>query len=165
MKVNWKKVVIGAALLVAFAFGRFILYRRSERYVLDNSDQFILYSLLPRSQEGRDGGRIIGRFQRNGVLGQTQVTDPQLKARLVNALFAGISSDGNAADCFNPRHGIRATYNGRTVDVEICFECGAVYFTENGKSNRQFVSQEPQKVFDQALIEAKLPRAEPSIRR
>lgn len=160
--MNWRKVFIGAVLLIAFASGRAVLYSRSERFVLDNSDQFILYSLLPHPPEG--DARIKGKFHRNGILGEAQITDPEQKARLVNALYGGfpsiVSSSVDESACFNPRHGIRATHGGRTVEAEICFECAAVYLHENGKSIKQTVSQEPQKVFDQALIGAKLPLGE-----
>jgi hypothetical protein len=161
MKFNQRKIFIGATLIVALASGHMLSYSRSQRSVLDNSDQFTLYSLLPHPPE--KDVRIHGLFHRNGILGQTQVRDPKLKAQIINALYGGfsnsISSSNNEISCFNPRHGIRAIGNGRTVDVEICFECGAAYFYENGTSSKQSISHEPQKIFDQALVTFHLPFA------
>ncbi len=166
MKVNRRKVFIGAALVVALISGREVLYLKSERSVLDNSDQFILYSLTPRPDPGDK--RIKGLFHRNGVLGQTQITDPKVRAELVDALYdamPGFMEGYGDLDCFNPHHGIRATRGGRTVDAEICFECEAVYFYENGKSwEVPLVSRprnRPRQVFDQALTDAHVPLAAP----
>lgn len=159
--MNKKKAFLVAVLLAAFVAGRAVLYSRSERAVLDNSDQFILYSLMPHPPMG--DRHVKGHFHHEGILGQTLITDPAKKAKLINALyggFPGVFSGYGEHDCFNPRHGIRAKRGGRTVDAEICFECGMVYFSENGQSKRQPVSEEPQKVFDEALREAKLPLGE-----
>ncbi|BCM88646.1 hypothetical protein IAD21_00487 [Abditibacteriota bacterium] len=152
--MTWRKIVIGAALIAVFAVGRYVLYLRSERYVLDHSDQFILYSLTWHSSPDVP---TLGTFQRCGILGQTQITDPELRTNLVNALYGSIRYSGGEASCFNPRHGIHATYGGRTVDAVICFECEQVYFYENGQSNHQLISSEPQGLFNDALTAAHLP--------
>ena len=45
------------------------------------------------------------------------------RARLLNAFYFDASAGPNPSACFIPRHGIRATYRGKTVEVIICFEC------------------------------------------
>lgn len=154
MKLNCTKSVTCGALLLAFVMGRFGLYLRSEKAVLDHSNEFILYSLAPNPTE--KDNRIEGKFYKNGILGETKIVDATLKGRLIDALYGGFPSALGAGKeenaCFRPRHGIRAVGRGRTVDLEICFECGAVTFHENGRSYKRSIDQGPQKVFDQALL-------------
>jgi hypothetical protein len=128
---------------------------------LKTSQQFTLYSLEPKTE-------VIGKiapgeetFHRNKVLGKILITDPEVKAELVNALYRGIAeSDGSASACFNPRHGIRAVKGWRTIDLEICFECSQVHFWENDKGINSATiahTNNPQKVFDQVLKSGKIP--------
>jgi hypothetical protein len=154
MTAKQKKLSIGVTVVVALMAGRFILHSRSQQAVMERSDQFILYSLVPDSQAKV---KTVGTFHRYGVLGQADINDQNLKAQLVKALYNGINQTGDESGCFNPRHGIRAVRGERTVDAVICFECSRVEFYEIGSRNPQLISYEPQKVFDQALNGANLP--------
>jgi len=74
-------------------------------------------------------------------------------------------SDGNGAKCFDPRHGIRATAKGKTVDLVICFECNWVYVYYDNDENRQHVAvttREPQAVLDKTLKDAGVPLPKPA---
>jgi hypothetical protein len=50
--------------------------------------------------------------------------------------------------CFQPRHGIRATHNGRTVELLICFECTPIYVFIDGKEFHTYTADSPQTTFD-----------------
>ncbi len=45
------------------------------------------------------------------------------RSELLQSFFFDASAGPNPSACFIPRHGLRATYKGKTVDVIICYEC------------------------------------------
>jgi len=57
------------------------------------------------------------------VLGRTQVADNYTKAKLIADLVEGLLERVSAANCFFPRHAVRATRPGQAVEMVICFEC------------------------------------------
>jgi hypothetical protein len=95
------------------------------------------------------------------VLGRTVVTDPATRKRLYNSLQSGARWNVPVpAMCFNPRHGIRVTYEGKTFDLVICFECSQVQVWQGESHLTTFiVGQSPERVYDQALRDAGLPLA------
>ena len=56
------------------------------------------------------------------ILGQAQVRSAETRTNLLDALYK-VMGKGDPYACFNPRHGIRAVRNKKTVDLVICFEC------------------------------------------
>ena len=67
-------------------------------------------------------------------------------------------SKGLVAGCFNPRHGIRATAGGKTVELVICYECLSMKVYVDGKAKRAVLTtSSPAIVFNQALKDAKVP--------
>jgi hypothetical protein len=64
------------------------------------------------------------------VPGKTAVKGAKVRAAIVISLdMAHPGERGHrrsllqSAACFNPRHDIRATHEGKTVDLVICYEC------------------------------------------
>lgn len=123
--------------------------------VLENADRFELLSLAPERQQEKSKGEFDGWT----VLGKTLIPDAEGRRRLLAALEKGIKEhDGPVAACFNPRHGVRATHQGKAADLVICFECvqGQVYVA--GKREGGFLTtRSPEPVFDRALRDAKVP--------
>jgi hypothetical protein len=118
--------------------------------VLAHSEEWELYSLFPDENESR----LPERFQGYGVLGKTTVRDPGTRKVLLDALENGAPRyyqwlPGDA--CFSPRHGIHATYRGKSVDLAICFECSHVY---QDKVWQFRTTKAPQPVFDAVLSDA-----------
>ena len=100
------------------------------RAALEKADQFELLSIDPDRQQEKPKDDFHGWK----VLGRTQIKDADTRKKLVAALQKGVGeNDGTVANCFNPRHGIRATHEGKTMDFVICFEClqVQVYAEEN----------------------------------
>ena len=65
-----------------------------------------------------------GAFHDYAILGHAKLTDAVQAKALGELVVRGIrESDGTVAACFNPRHGIRVTQDGRTLDLVICYEC------------------------------------------
>ena len=61
--------------------------------------------------------------------------------------------------CFNPRHGIRATHDGKTVELVICFECSSfdIYSGSEGsveKTKHLLVGKSPEATFNKVLKDA-----------
>ena len=94
------------------------------------------------------------------ILGKTAVRDATQRKKLIEALYNGIAaSDGQAARCFNPRHGIRVTVDGKTVDVVLCFECLQARFVVGDASQIETTTSTPEKFFDEVLTKAGVPLA------
>jgi hypothetical protein len=124
--------------------------------ILEKSDRVELYSLEP--VEAKEGETLHGWK----VLGKTVIKDKTRKA-VLDALAKGIADPGKGgAKCFDPRHAIRASHGGKSVDLVICFECGWVYVFPDGKGQavaRVETDTIFQPVFDKALKDAGVPLA------
>ena len=125
--------------------------------ILEKADSIELYSLDP-DKKARKPGTGFRDWQ---VLGQTTLSGEDKKA-IVKALQKGIAdSDGSVAACFNPRHGIEATYDGKKVELVICFECSSISGWNDGTRFSVLTTGGPAKEFNRVL-EAKgvpLPKA------
>jgi hypothetical protein len=155
---KWRRrlaIVSALGLLAIVAIYIFRGIPRVAATAMRNADSFELLSLDP--ERGRDDAD----FHRFKVLGRTMVTDPATRKRLYSALQSGARWNlPFPAMCFNPRHGIRVTAGGRTVDLVICFECSQVQVWQGGSHLTTFiVGQSPESVFDQALRDTGLPLA------
>src|SRR5262249_3205646 len=116
-----------------------------------------LLSLSP----GRPQQKPKDTFHGWELLGKTTVNDAETRTKLVAAFKKGVDENkGVVAACFNPRHGIRVTHDGRTVDFVICFECFSVQVFAGDKQTKGFlITDSPASAFDSVLKEAKVPLA------
>lgn len=128
------------------------------RIALEKGTEFELFSLRPANP---DNPIPPDSFHDETILGKTMVKDAEARNRLVTALKKAVYESQGAPGCFNPRHGIRVTYKGRTVDLVICFECWQVMAYVGDERVKGFmVHESPQAVFDEILKEANVPLAE-----
>src|SRR5262249_35638882 len=90
--------------------------------ILNEADQLELLSLDPdQEKDSKD------KFHGWNVLGKTEIKDKKAREGVVSAVSKGVKeSDGTRANCFEPRHGVRASKGKQTVDLVICFECLSV---------------------------------------
>jgi hypothetical protein len=128
------------------------------RAVLEKGEQFELLSLSPELLKEKPKDAFHGWK----VLGKTTLKDAEARQKLVAALQKGAKENvGNVKECFNPRHGIRVTHEGKTTDLVICFECFQVQVYRGEKQGNGFpTTGSPQAAFDGALKEAKVPLPE-----
>jgi hypothetical protein len=123
--------------------------------VLEKATEIEVYSL--------DGERNVkDGWHGAKVLGKTTVKGDDAKD-LVKVLRQGVKEGGEGKRCFIPRHGIRATHDGKTVDLAICFECSWVYiYTDKAeKATVLTFSSAPEKTIIDILEKAKVPLAKP----
>jgi hypothetical protein len=124
--------------------------------ILEKATQFDLYSLEPATEGKVEKNKKT--FHGWEVLGKTTVKDGKTRKELLDAL----QKKGDVAKCFDPRHGIRASHGGKSVDLVICFRCGQIYVFPDGKGERAAtltISDTSQPVFDRVLKAAKVPLA------
>jgi len=132
------------------------------RAVFQNSDRFVLLSLDP--ELGGMPTKLSEQNEFHGfrILGQTTLTDPEIRDEIRRAYYDGIAADGFAAACFSPRHGIRAEKEGRQLDLVICFQCSTVRIFTGGPGDgengyRVIIGERPRATFDRILTEHGVP--------
>ncbi len=91
--------------------------------VLDNASEFELYWLDPSAKANQSDASLY----RWKVLGKTLIKDAMPRSHLVEAIESDIERGKEYAECFEPRHAIRASYEGKTVDLVICYRCRWMY--------------------------------------
>ena len=130
--------------------------------VLERCPQLTLFSLDPG--EG-DYDTIVGSaprpmFHDHAIKGQT-VIDADDKAALLASFYDGFVPPPSQLKqvgfgCFNPRHGIRATHDGKTVDLLICFGCMKYqgYLNDHQFAVNKGITNAPAEKFKQILTGA-----------
>jgi len=122
------------------------------RAALDRADALEVYSLDPSERNAKDG------FHGWKVLGKTTLKDQAKRKEVLEALEKGMAESTAGARCFIPRHGVRAAYGGRSVDLVICFECGWVYVYDGDRDGPHLTTNgKPQPAFDKVLRDANVP--------
>ena len=127
------------------------------REILEKANQFELLSIghSPSPKKPAED------FHEWPVIGKTMVEDSNTRNRLVAAFEKAVEENkGDSMKCFNPRHGIRATHDGKTADFVICFECFQVMVYVAGEKEQRFlITNSPAPVFNQTLQHANVPLA------
>jgi hypothetical protein len=106
-------------------------------------------SLHPVEQPGASG-----TFHGFPVLGSVSVVEVTTKSRLTAAVVEGLLEPVTAADCFIPRHGVRAGRLGAAVELVICFECNRARVYPEGWTT---ISDRPSALIAQVLRAAGVP--------
>jgi hypothetical protein len=110
---------------------------------------------VPRDQKPKDG------FRGWNVYGKTELKTAESRKKVLGVAQA--ARPGHGAKCFDPRHAIRATTDGKSVDLLICFECHWVYvFPGEGGETVRLTIGDHQAVLDQILKDADVPLAPPA---
>ena len=133
------------------------------RAVLEGATEWELFALDPDPVLKPDPKDAFRKWK---VRGTTTVKAADARKALLAALDKGIADEAERlrkqrekgllteTGCFQPRHGIRATAGGQTVEVLICFECRPVYFYLGERRGQAVTNESPQKAFDKVLTDA-----------
>lgn len=122
---------------------------------LKESKTFELYSLNPNVEDEPDDTNYHGWK----ILGKTSIDDAKTRASLIAALQKGVAdnSEGLVAACFLPRHGIRLSHQGKTIDIVICFQCFSSQVYIDGKRSDGFIHTDSARdTFNKVLQDAKV---------
>ena len=126
----------------------------------DRAERIVLYSLDPRGPHDTrppvTGEPLHGHL----VLGSVEITDPDRRRELIEALRDGISQGDGQYACFWPRHVLRIERDGRTFDYVICFQCRNYERHVSGdprSSGTRSISEHVQPVFNKVLEDADVP--------
>jgi hypothetical protein len=127
------------------------------RKALEEAKELELYSLDPTSREEKPKDA----FHDWKVLGKTTLKKDDAKSAAAAVLQGVADSKGIAANCFDPRHGVRVTdADGTTYDFVICFQCLQVKVYAGGKELAGALTAEsPQPKLDKLLKDAGVPLA------
>jgi hypothetical protein len=127
--------------------------------ILVHADELDLYSLEPLERASEGEQKLRGWK----VLGKTTFTSPAQVTQLLAALDEGLADpQARGAKCFDPRHAIRGSWQGKTAEVLVCFECGWAYVYLGGGAKAAAVvemSRAPERTFNRLLTDAGLPLA------
>ena len=131
------------------------LFPADSRAVFENADRMTLYSIdhYPKPNQANT-------FHYYPIIGKTEIADVKTRRALVAHLYNGIAkSDGVSAACFNPRHAIRASKGGKTVDIVICFGCQNLQVHYQKSLSYAPITRAPQNFYNSVLQEAGVPLA------
>ncbi len=102
----------------------------------------------------------VERFHEKPVLGKKLITDTNERQLIWDALNKGIQeSNGDAANCFWPHHGLRIEQDGIQTDFLICFHCYQIEIYARAKKETALTTASAQPVFNQILNAANVPIA------
>lgn len=152
-------VLIGASLIgwSIYAFQRLTTPETTEKEIARafpkdsystfmNANKLTLYSLKK--------GEAAENFHGYAVLGKTQIDTMSHQLELKSAFIRAMAR-AKGADCFSPRHGLRAELDGKTVDVVISFECEKfLVYSENEEGGGGVHSRDLESPFNQILKNA-----------
>jgi hypothetical protein len=136
---------------------------KDARAVLEKAAEWELLALDPNTDRKPDPKDAFRGWK---ILGKTTVKDADTRKALLAALDKGIADHAEKrrkelekgllreSGCFQPRHGLRATASGQTVEVLICFECDPVYFYFGERRGAVATDESPQGAFDKVLKDA-----------
>jgi len=124
--------------------------------ILFKAEKLELLSLHPEPEKKKPKDHFHGYT----VLGKTAIQDVAVRKKLVESFTKGMEGTITPAKCFEPRHGIRITQDGKTVDLVICFACSQFYVHDaSGKVTKYLVNATPEPLLDKELKDAGIPKA------
>lgn len=156
-----KRLVVTLAALAACQAGPKPAARTPEtlpeavKEIFDAAETVELYSLDP--SPGQWSGRTWHGWK---VLGLTRI-DAARKAETVAAVETCLADwSGAFANCFVPRHGVRAKVNFRVAEAVICFQCSrAEFYVDGEKVGDKGLGEAGRGVLDDQLRAANVPLA------
>lgn len=87
------------------------------REILEKAETFEILAEVRGENEDDGEGQT---FDANRIVKNINETD---KKETLEAFYFDASREDSPAFCYEPRHSIKATYRGKTVEIEICFSC------------------------------------------
>jgi hypothetical protein len=169
MRTSRKRSLGGRPVLAHRAFGKFglpvclMLLGCQDADSKIPIDSMIVYS-LDGKYEPRQGKKPTEEvFHDYPVLGKVDIASPKDRTAILVAVKKGIAnSDGEEMKCFWPRHGVRLTQGGKTIEYLICFECRQLNEFVDGRTYHKLTTRSPAAVLDEQLERGGVPKQKPN---
>ena len=87
------------------------------REILEKAERFEILAEVRGENEYYGEGTT---FEPNRI---ANITDEKNKKQILEVYYSDVATDESPANCYIPRHKIRAIYQDKIVEIEICFEC------------------------------------------
>jgi hypothetical protein len=128
-------------------------------------DSMTVYSLDGRNEWGRDPKPPPAKmFHEHPVLGKVDIASPKDRTAILAAIKKGIVKGGEGAKCFFPRHGVKFTQAGKTMEYVICFECSEFELYMDGVRSHEYTestADTAHQILDEHLAGAGIPLQKP----
>ncbi|MFO0571385.1 MAG: hypothetical protein U0263_37495 [Polyangiaceae bacterium] len=135
-------------------------FQPAEQSIIDRATSAELYALQPEASENVGANAsTAGQFHGHRVLGRAELRGEERDALVDAARKAMASSDGRAAKCFLPRHGLRFEAQGKAVELAICFECLQMKVFEGTSERTVLIGKDGEAALDAALARHGLSKA------
>ena len=85
------------------------------REILEKAEKFEILAEV-KLKDKNDGLK----FEPNRI---SKISNENDKRKILEIFYKDAATDQPPASCFIPHHGIRANYQNKIVEIEICFEC------------------------------------------
>jgi hypothetical protein len=116
--------------------------------ILEKADRIEIYAIDPEPDKKPEKNLREWR-----ILGKVTLGDEKSRSQVLSLLEESVGR-GETQRCFLPRHAIRATRAGKTVDLIICFECEwiRVYYDDEKKPAADLpINQSPRSQLNKTL--------------
>lgn len=121
------------------------------REILEKAEKFeLLAKVLKEGETERD----TAPFEPNRI---AKIIDEKEKKEILEVFYKDAATDDIPYSCYQPHHGIRAVYQGKIVEIEICFDCARFHVkSEFGKFEGAFAheSKKSENIFKK-IVESK----------
>ncbi len=87
------------------------------RVILEKAEKFEILAEVNKDESSETDSRI---FNPNRIV---VLRSERQKKEVLEAFYSDATLEDSPAICYEPHHSLRATYAGKTVEIEICFDC------------------------------------------
>jgi hypothetical protein len=139
--VRKKYLLIGAVVIVIvnvvlFAWLSIIYFWGEASDLPSDPDELTLFSIdgdwHHTMGDQKDHPKDQEQLYRYPVLGRVEITDPNLRRRIMASVKQDIRRGAVQNKCFEPRHVLRVKKGNSTVDIVICFKCHNYAMSRDG---------------------------------
>lgn len=108
------------------------------REILEKAEKFeILAEIVENERSERD----LMTFEPNRI---AKIANEKDKKEILESFYYDAAREDSPANCYEPHHGIRATFQNKTVEIEICFSCSRFEVkSEDGKFDGTITRKNP----------------------
>jgi hypothetical protein len=125
--------------------------------ILENAETLEVLSLSPDEVAGKNDREVYGYK----LLGQIGVKDKGARRNLLSVIYQSVNEGTTSDWCFEPRHVVRASAAGKSIDLLICFACDSMHVHEDNEEGYLHypISKRAKEMINRILTDAGIPIA------